>query len=131
MATHQDDRSLGELFAELSHEMSTLVRQEVTLAKTELSQKAATAGRNVGALAVGGAVLYAGFLALVAAAAVILALFLPWWAAVLIVGVIVTAVGAALVMKGLSTLRQMEVIPQETVQTLKEDKAWAQKEIKR
>jgi hypothetical protein len=130
MDRQQDDRSLGDLFAELSHEMSTLVRQEVTLAKTELSQKAATAGRNVGFLAVGGAVAYAGFLALLAAAAIILALFLPLWLAALIVGVIVTAVGAALVQKGLSTLRQMELVPKETVQTLKEDKVWAKKEIK-
>lgn len=130
MDRQQDGRSLGELFAELSQETSTLVRQEVTLAKTELSQKAATAGKNIGFLAVGGAVAYAGFLALLAAIAVILALFLPWWLAALIVGVVVTAVGAALVQKGLSTLRQMDVVPQETVQTLKEDKAWAKKEVK-
>jgi Putative Actinobacterial Holin-X, holin superfamily III len=51
----RDDRSLGELFSELAQETSTLVRQEVTLAKIELTHKASTAGRHVGILAAGGA----------------------------------------------------------------------------
>src|SRR5918998_1553218 len=51
----RDDRSLGELFTELAQETSTLVRQEVNLAKTEMSQKASTAGRHAGVLAAGGA----------------------------------------------------------------------------
>jgi hypothetical protein len=62
-----DERSLGDLFSELTHEITTLLRQEVTLAKTELSQKAAHVGRDVGFLLAGGAVAYAGLLALVAA----------------------------------------------------------------
>lgn len=125
----QDDRSLGELFAELAKEMSTLVRQEMTLAKTELSDKASTAGRQIGFLAIGGAVAYAGFLALLAALGIILAIFLPSWLAALLVGIVVTATGYVLVQKGLSTLRQMELAPKETIQTLQDDKAWAKEEI--
>lgn len=125
----QDDRSLGELFAELAKEMTTLIRQEMTLAKTELSDKASTAGRQIGFLAIGGAVAYAGFLALLAALGIILAIFLPSWLAALLVGIVVTATGYALVQKGLSTLRQMELAPRETIQTLQDDKAWAKEEI--
>ena len=62
----KDDRSLGELFSELAQDTSTLVRKEVQLAKTEMSQKASRVGKDVGFLAVGGAVAYAGLLAVLA-----------------------------------------------------------------
>ncbi len=77
MQTSRDDRSLGELFKDLSHETSTLVRQEVALAKTELTQTATEVGKDVAFLAVGGAVAYAGLLAILAAIILALALVLP------------------------------------------------------
>jgi hypothetical protein len=80
----REERSLGELFAELASETSTLVRQEFQLAKTELSQKAAHAGRNAGLIGAGGAVAYAGLLALVAAAIIGLGYFIPLWLSALI-----------------------------------------------
>lgn len=126
----QGDRSLGELLSELMHEMTTLVRQEITLAKNEMSQKAATAGKNVGALAVGGAVAYAGLLAIIAAIVLILVrMGMPAWGAALLVGIIVVAIGGALVSKGLSALKQMDITPQQTVETLKEDSRWAKDQI--
>ena len=64
METRQEEASLGQLFGDLSREMSTLVRQEVTLAKDEISQKAQSVGKDVGFMAAGGAVLYAGALGL-------------------------------------------------------------------
>jgi hypothetical protein len=63
----RDDRTLGELFAELAQETTTLVRHEVNLAKVEMSEKASRAGKHVGFLAAGGAVAYAGLLAILAA----------------------------------------------------------------
>jgi hypothetical protein len=62
MSTSQDDRSLGELFSALATDTSTLVRQEVELAKTEMTQKATRVGKDIGFLLAGGAVAYAGFL---------------------------------------------------------------------
>ena len=56
MQTSRDDRSLGELFAELAQETSNLVRQEVELARVELGQKAAQVGRDIASLVLGGAV---------------------------------------------------------------------------
>ena len=61
------ERSIGDLFADLTRELTTLVRQEMALATTELGHKATRVGRHLGFLALGGAVAYAGFLALVAA----------------------------------------------------------------
>jgi hypothetical protein len=52
----KDERSLGDLFSELAAETGTLVRQEVALAQVELTEKATVVGKNVGYLAVGGAV---------------------------------------------------------------------------
>ena len=126
-----DDRSLGELFAELTRELTALVRQEAALARTELTQKAATVGKNVGFLAAGGAVAYAGFLALIAALIIALGqLGLPWWLAALIVGLVVAGIGYVLVQKGLSALKQVNLAPQQTIETLKEDKEWAKEQVR-
>ncbi len=123
MQTRRDDRSLGELFGDLSHETSTLVRQEVALAKTELTQTATEVGKDVAFLAVGGAVAYAGLLAILAAIILALALVLPWWLAAAIVGVVVAGAGGALMSKGLAALKQTHMAPQQTLDTLKGDVA--------
>jgi len=126
----RDDRSLGELFSELAQETSTLVRQEVQLAKTELSEKASQVGKDVGFLAVGGAVAYAGFLVLLAAITALLALWMPVWVSALIVGVVVAGVGYFLVRKGLNELQRVDLKPNQTIQTLKEDKEWVKDQTK-
>ncbi len=121
----RDDRSIGELFAELSQETATLVRQEVQLAKTEMSQKASRVGKDVGFLAAGGAVAYAGLLAIIAGVIFLVALVIPLWLSALLVGIAVAAVGYFLVRKGLDALKQEDLAPRETIETLKEDKEWA------
>ncbi len=126
----RDDRSLGELFSELAQETSNLVRQEVQLAKTEFSEKASQVGKDVGFLAVGGAVAYAGFLVLLAAITALLALWMPVWVSALIVGVVVAGVGYFLVRKGLNELQRVDLKPNQTIQTLKEDKEWVKDQTK-
>ncbi len=121
----RDDRSLGELFSELAQETSTLVRQEVTLAKTEMSQKASRAGKHVGILAAGGAVAYAGLLAILAALIVLLNNIMPLWLSALLVGVVVAVVGYMLVRRALDALKREDFAPRETMETLKEDQQWA------
>ncbi len=131
MQQNRDERSLGELFAELSRETSTLVRQEMQLAKIEMSQKASEAGKDVGFLAVGGAVAYAGFLALIAALILgITALGLAAWLSALLVGLVVAAIGGYLVWSGLKALQRMDLAPRQTIETLKEDKEWAKEQTK-
>ncbi len=130
MQAGQDDRSLGELFAELAQETSTLVRQEVDLARVELGRTAARVGRDVASLVVGGAVVYAGFLGIVAAVIVALGeAGLPWWLSALLVGVVVAGVGAALVARARTALQQADLTPRRTVETLKEDREWAKDQI--
>jgi tetrahydromethanopterin S-methyltransferase subunit G len=127
----KDDRSLGELFAELSRETTTLVREEVALAKAEMSQKASQVGRDVGFLVAGGAVVYAGFLALMAALIIGLGQAgLTWWVSALVVGIVVAAVGAFLVFRGIENLRRVDPAPKATLETLKEDGQWAKEQTK-
>jgi hypothetical protein len=124
--TRKDERSLGELFADLARDMGMLVRQEVGLATTELTHKASLAARDVALIATGGLVAYAGFLALLAALTIGLATAgLGWWQSALIVGVLVTLLGGVLLRRGLSALQRADLAPRETLDTLKEDSQWA------
>ena len=129
-ATDLENKPLGDLFGDLASEMSNLVRQEVALARVEISQKAKYAGRNIGYLVVGGAVAYAALLALLAAVIMLLDGVMPAWGAALLVAVVVAAIGWLLIGKAMSALQQMEVTPRETVETLKEDAAWVKQQIK-
>ncbi len=122
---NNDNRSLGELFSELAQETSTLVRQEVSLAKTEMSEKASRAGKHVGFLAAGGAVAYAGLLAILAGVIILLNAVMPLWLAALVVGVVVAIAGYLLVRKGLDALKREDFTPRQTMETLKEDQQWA------
>jgi predicted phage tail protein len=124
------DRSLGELFGELTKETTTLVRQEVALARTEMSQKVSKMGKDVASLAVGGAVAYAGFLAILAALIIILAQFIPWWLSALVVGLVVAGIGYMLVQRGLSALKKEDLAPRQTIETIKEDTEWAKEQIR-
>jgi hypothetical protein len=125
----RDDRSLGELFSDLAREISTLVRQEATLAKAELGEKASRVGTNLASLAAGGAIAYAGLLAILAAIIVLLAeAGLAWWASALLVGVVVAAIGGFLVMRGINSLKQIDLAPRQTLESLKEDAQWAREQ---
>jgi hypothetical protein len=126
----QQERSLGELFSDLTRDMSTLIRQETQLATTEMTQKAARAGKSVGVLAGGAVIAYAGFLALLWAIVYgLTSLFgLPIWASFLIVAIIVLAIGGIMAWRGYDTLKKTDLMPRQTVETLKEDAQWAKEQ---
>ncbi len=125
-----ENRPLGDLFGDLASDMSSLVRQEITLAKVEISQKAKYVGRNVGYLVIGGAVAYAALLAIIAAIIMLLARVMPHWGSALIVGAVVGGIGWLLIGKAMSALQQADLTPRETVETLKEDATWVKEQIK-
>lgn len=127
----RDGRSLGDLFGDLTRETSDLVRQEVALAKSEMTEKATHVGKDVGFVAAGGAVAYAGFLTLIAAVIVLLAdvFDLPVWAPALGMGIIVAAIGYFLVRKGLDALKQEDLAPRQTLRSVQEDVAWAKEQV--
>ena len=130
MQARRDERSLGELFGDLARDMGVLVRQEVGLATTEITQKATHAAQDVAIIGVGALVAYAGFLAILAALVIGLeAMGLNWWQSALIVGVAVAVLGAVLVQRGLAALKNTDLAPRETLETLKEDAQWAKDRI--
>jgi putative superfamily III holin-X len=121
----KDDRSLGELFSTLAQDTSTLVRKEVQLAKTEMGQKASRVGKDLGFLAAGGAVAYAGLLAIIAGVIVLVGQVIPMWLSAFLVGLVVAGVGYFLVRRGLDALKREDLAPRQTIETLKEDGQWA------
>jgi hypothetical protein len=135
--TAKPDQSLGALIRELTREVSLLFHQEVELAKTEMSEKAAVLGRNVGAVAVGGAITLLGGLALLAAVitglGALLDTFLPTgvavWLSPLLVGAALTLYGYSRIQTALATLRHEGVVPKQTTQTLQENTQWLKAKI--
>jgi len=125
-----ESRSLGDLFAQLANETSTLVRQEVALAKAEVTKNAKEVGKNVGYLAIGGAIAYASLLAVIAGLTLLLAKVMPAWGASLVVGIVVALVGWVLIGKAISALQNADVAPRKTVETLKEDATWMKQQMK-
>lgn len=123
-----DDRSLGDLLGELADETTTLVKQEIALAKTEIREDLRTAGKNAGTIAAGGAVAYTGLITLVFGLALLLGTFMPDWLAFLLLGLVVAFVGYGLAQKGFTTLKEMDKKPERTIKTLKEDKEWLKQE---
>jgi Putative Actinobacterial Holin-X, holin superfamily III len=125
MADRKDDRSLGELLAELSRETGQLVRKEVELATTEMTAKARKAAAGAGVAAAGGALVHAGLLVLLAAIVIGLAqVGISPWLSALIVAVLTMVVGYVLVNKGLEQVRRTSVAPTQAIETLKETATW-------
>ncbi len=129
MELRKEDRSLGELFSDLSQEISTLVRQESELAKAEISQKMAKVMKSLVVLGLGLAFAYAGFLALIGAAIVGLWYVMPLWLSALVIGLAVLLIGAIFAFAGIRRMKKHSLVPEQTISTLKEDKQWL-KEIK-
>jgi MFS family permease len=120
------ERPIGDLLKQLSQETTTLVRQELDLAKAEMAEKGRKAGRGAGMF--GGAGV-AGFLALGAlTAALILALdtAMDGWLAALVVGLVYAAIAGVLALTGKKEVQQATPpVPEQTVETVKEDVQWA------
>jgi hypothetical protein len=123
MTALRQERSIGELFGQLTQDLSLLVRQETQLAKTEIQEKISRASRDLVALAAGGIVALIGGFAL--AAAIILLLVDPVglepWVAALLVGVLLAGGGYVMLLKGLRDLKTVDPAPRRTVESVKED----------
>jgi uncharacterized membrane protein YqjE len=119
------EQSTGDLVKQLSQQVSTLVRQEVDLAKSEMGEKGKKAGVGLGIL--GGAGV-AALLALGSLTALLILLFdlgMPAWAAALIVTVLWAAVAGVLALQGRDKVKEVgKPIPEKTAESVKEDVEW-------
>jgi uncharacterized membrane protein YqjE len=125
------DRPLSSLLSELATETTTLVRKEVELARAEMSEKVSQAVTGVVALMAGGFVAFAGFLFLLLSATIGLSNWVSDWLAALIVGLVVAVIGFVMVQTGRKRLSARNLEPKRTLETLQEDKQWAQSQLNR
>lgn len=102
------DRSLGELFSDLSQQTSELIHQEMRLAKAELSEKAAGIGRHAMLIGAG----------------------LEPWVAAVIAAVAMGVLAFVLAQSGMSALKKTTIAPVETMHSLKETTQWLKNETR-
>lgn len=130
--------SIADLIKNLRDDTSNLVRDEISLAKTEITEKISSASRNVGYLVAGGLVVYAGLLVLLQGVGFLIGRLLiaagmdeasATVLGFLIVGAVVAGIGIAVVVKALETLKKEPLTPTKTAETLKQDKEWVQNKI--
>jgi putative superfamily III holin-X len=133
----KQERSIGELFGQLTQDMTLLVRQEIQLARSEMGEKLTRFATNLMAVAAGGFVAYVGGLALVAA--LILAVHdlanISLAVSALIVGAVFAIAGYVMLKRGLNELKRVDIAPRRTVenikddvQSIKEDVQWAKEQ---
>lgn len=119
------ERSLGELFSDLSQQTSELIRQEMRLAKAELSDKLSDAGRHAAMIGASVAFALAAVIAVSAAIGLLLVkLGLEPWLAAVITAVVMAATAFVLAQSALSALRKKSLAPVETMHSLKETTQW-------
>ncbi len=116
-----EERTIKELVRQLADDSTLLMRQEVELAKHEIENKLDRAKKDIVALLVGGAVLYAGFLVLLATVVLALANGLAPWLAALIVGGVVAIAGGLSALKGAKDVRELDPKPRQSLGSIRMD----------
>ncbi len=118
------EKPLSQLISDMTSDLSTLFRKEIELAKVETKEEISRATKAGGMLGAAG---FAGYMAVVMlsfAIAFLLDLVLPTWAAFLIVAAIYGIVGFVLFQQGRNRMKTVNPVPEQTVETVKEDVQW-------
>jgi uncharacterized membrane protein YqjE len=119
-------RSVGELLKQLANETTTLMRQELELAKAEMREKAGKAGPGFGMWGAAGAMALLALGALTAFLILALDGAMPNWLAALIVGLVYAGIAGLLYLRGKRKVDEAgSPVPEQTIDTLKEDVQWA------
>jgi uncharacterized membrane protein YqjE len=134
MAEHDNElreRPTGELLKELSDQTTTLVRQEIDLAKAELSEKGKKAGLGAGMFGGAGLIGVFAFAALTTCIIAALDTAMPLWLAALIVAVVYAAIAGVLAMTGKQKVQEAgPPVPEQATESVKEDVQWAKTRAK-
>ena len=133
-----NEPNIGDLLKELRDQSTLLLREEIALAKKEIGEKISSSAVNATSIATGAFVAYCAvtFLLLAISSAISQAFVAQGlsvgWAVclgLLIVALVVGAISIALIVKGVQALKKFSLVPEKTIETLKEDKQWAQNKI--
>jgi len=127
----KEKKPMTSLFSDLIHNLGSLIRHEVMLAKTEMNAKISRIEAGGASLAIGGAMLYAGFLVLLLAAVSGLSYVVPTWLSALIIGFVVALVGAGLVMKGRNDMQAKNLKPERTIESMRRNIDFTKEEFGR
>jgi uncharacterized membrane protein YqjE len=124
------EQPMGELFKQLSDDLSTLVRQELKLAQVEMTEKGKKAGVGVGMFGGAGVVGLLALGALTTCLIAALATGMEVWIAALIVTVLYGAAAGVLALQGKSRVGEATPpVPEQTIETVKEDAQWAKTQL--
>jgi predicted phage tail protein len=134
MAIDKSEKSLPTVFSDMTRDMVDLVRQEIALARAEVSQKISTAQAALTSVAIGAAIALAGLFIILQAVVNAVAMMLPPnlapWLAPLLVGAVIAIIGYAMIKGGSSKLQAENMVPQRTVDSLRRDKAVAEEKVR-
>ena len=136
--TTAETPSLGTLFKELSDDSTRLLRQEIELAKAEMSEKLDVYRANMTKLVIGGALLVAALFGvlitvnhgLTALLDQFMDLGIAYWLSPLIITVIIGLVGKSMLGSATANMREEGVVPRKTVATLRNEKNWIEEKVK-
>ena len=130
--------TLPSLLRDLRDETTTLLRQEVALAKAELKENATRLGSHAVQIAIGGFIGYAGLIVLLIGLGLLISSLLvragvdrdlAQWLAPAIVGAVVALIGWAMIARAKRAMSSDELAPRQTIATLRENKDWAQSKL--
>jgi peptidoglycan/LPS O-acetylase OafA/YrhL len=128
-AARADAPSIADLLRELGRQARILIGEELALARAEINEKIAAATGWSSLIALGAGLVFAGLLVLLAAAVLGLSLALPPWLAALIVGGATILFGVLCALIGRQRLASLDLLPERTLQTLREDLDWARSKV--
>lgn len=133
-----DLRGIGGLLTDLRDGSVKLMRQELALARTEIREEIRTASKSAATAGTGGALTLCGLVVVLMGLGTLLTVGLmaagasaTWavWAGPLIVGGLAAIIGGAMLAGGLRTLKKQNLVPRDTVRTLKENKRWLEQKV--
>jgi len=125
-----EDQSIGELFSQLATDTSRLVREETRLIAAEAKDSLGQGAQSAGLIAAGIVIALGGALALLTAIILVVALWLPTWAAATLVGICLLAIGLPVANRGWTALKSVELLPERSLASIKEDAEWIKERIK-
>lgn len=124
-----ESRSIGELLRDLANDSTRLVRDELTLAKTEAQEKVSQVGAAVAMMAIGAVLAIPALVLILQAVVTLLSNFMWDWVAMLLVGVVIAVAGYLLVRKGQNDLSAGKLAPERTAANLRRDVRLVQEKV--
>lgn len=125
-----DTERVGSLLSGIVEDLQTIVRDEVQLAKSELQENISAAGKGIAAGAAGAIIAVVGFIFLMLALTFLINKWLELWISALIVGGALVIIGAIAALIAKQRLSAASMKPEETIESLKEDQQWANRQVK-